>query len=155
MAIRKPLVMNAGRIQQLQAGDSISDPDTFAFVNDEAGSVVCGMPIYADAAGGAKKGIATGVATAKLIGLVASVTVATTASGQAQAEGIMSLTTAQWDAVTGLSGGLTFNTTYYLDTTAGKITATAPSTPGQTVVEIGTALSTTDLDIRLTSPILL
>jgi hypothetical protein len=47
-------------------------------------------------------------------------------------------------------------TTYYLSAgTAGLLTATAPSTVGQYVVEIGVALSTTELLIRPRPPILL
>jgi len=33
----------------------------------------------------------------------------------------------QWDAITGASGGLTAGSAYYLDTTAGLLTTTAPA----------------------------
>jgi hypothetical protein len=68
----------------------------------------------------------------------------------------LTATTGQWDAVTGGSGGLVANTVYYLDAaTAGKLTATAPTTAGQYVVEVGMALSTTELLIKTRTPILL
>jgi len=40
--------------------------------------------------------------------------------------GEITLTTGEWDTVTGGSGGLTAGSIYYLDTTAGKLTTTEP-----------------------------
>ena len=60
-----------------------------------------------------------------------------------------------WSVVTGqplLSPGVT----YFLDpVTPGGMTAIPPSTPGQVVVALGEALSTTTFHIHLASPILL
>lgn len=49
--------------------------------------------------------------------------------------------------VSGMSG-LTIGATYYLATTAGSITTTAPSASGNVVQEIGKALSATELLFR-------
>jgi hypothetical protein len=51
---------------------------------------------------------------------------------------------------------LTFNTPYYLSpTTAGLMTSTVPTTVGQVVAQIGVAISTTELLVKITTPILL
>ncbi len=63
----------------------------------------------------------------------------------AQYNGIVTLTTAEWDAVAGTTGGLNRQTTYYADrSTAGHITSTAP-TSGQAEVVAGIALNSTQL----------
>jgi hypothetical protein len=96
---------------------------------------------------------ADAAATADVDGLAFD-SIANAASGQMQTVGIQTLTTVQWDAVTGGSGGLTANAKYYLDTaTAGKLTATAPSTVGQFVTLVGRAISTTQLRLNIQPPI--
>lgn len=66
-----------------------------------------------------------------------------------QEDGVVTLTTAEWDSVTGGSGGLTPGARYYLDT-AGKITTTAPTAPGTFVTPIGRAITSTILALRIT-----
>ncbi len=62
-----------------------------------------------------------------------------------QENGIITLTTAQWDAVAGTTGGLNRQTVYYASrTTPGSITSVAP-TSGQAQVVAGIALNTTQL----------
>ena len=161
MAVRSPLVIITGQVQQLPSGDSINSPQSgpaqVTLTNDEASPVVICAPVYMDAADGFKKAQANASGTRKVIGLVGtSPSITNATSGQVNVSGVMTATTTQWDAVTGGSGGLTFNTTYYLDpTTSGKLTSTAPSTVGQYVVEIGIAVSTTELEIRIQKDILL
>lgn len=161
MAQRKPLVIVNGEIQQLQAGDDLNVPISgvieVSLTNDEASPVVICAPVYSDANDGFKKAKADALGTSVVVGLVSqSPSISNGASGTVGTSGILTATTAQWDAVTGQSGGLTFNTRYYLDpTTAGKITTTAPTTVGQSVVEIGVAISTTELKISIQKRILL
>lgn len=160
MALKKPLALYNGEIAQLQAGDDIDAASTGAteisLVNDNAGAVVIGAPVYSSAAGHFDKANATAAATAKAIGLVTTTSIATGASGQVAVDGLVTATTAQWDAVvTGASGGLVFNTSYYLDTTAGKITTTPTTTVGQNNVFLGKGLSTTVMDLSIRQPILL
>jgi hypothetical protein len=157
MAIRKPLVINAGQVEQLQAGDTLDDRSSqISQTNDEAGAIVIGNAVYNDANDGVKKAQSNAAGTKNVLGLVSDVTVATGQPAAIITAGVLSATTAQWDTVAGTSGGLTRDTIYYLDpATAGKITATAPTTVGQYVVEIGKALSTTELNIRIQKDILL
>lgn len=158
MANRKPLVINSGLIQQLQAGDtldaSVSEVDVYSGTNNNAGSVTIGQPVYVDAAGGFDLAKADAAATVEVLGLVKDTSVAAAASGVVQTDGVLVATTGQWDAVTGGAGGLAAGTVYYLDPdTAGMLTDTAPTAAGDFVVRVGLALSTTELEISITQPI--
>lgn len=65
-------------------------------------------------------------------------------------EGIVTL--ADWTAATG-AASLTPNAVYYLSTTAGLLTVTAPSTAGHYLQYIGRAITAQKLDISITQPI--
>jgi hypothetical protein len=157
MALRIPLVIVNGQIEQLQAGDTLSAPQSggqqIVLTNDEATAVVIGAPVYSDANDGFKKAQANAASTKEVIGLVSqSPSIASAATGTVIVSGVMTATTAQWDAVTGGTGGLLFGQKYYLDpATAGMMTTTAPTTIGQYVSSIGVALSTTELEVNFTS----
>jgi hypothetical protein len=160
MALRKPIVQVGGLLQQLQSGDTLDTPgsggELISQTNDEVGAIVIGTPVYNDAADGVKKAKADAVGTKSVIGLVYDTTIGAGVSGNIMTGGVLAATTGQWDAVTGGVGGLTFGTRYFLSAaTAGQLTATAPSTVSQYVVEIGIALSTTELKVEIQSPILL
>lgn len=154
MALRKPIVLVNGEYQVLQSNDDLNVPLSGAIlltlVNDNAGSIVIGTPVYIAAAGHVDKAKADASGTSKTIGLVEDTSIATAASGSVAVDGILAATTGQWDAVTGDVGGLTAGSNYFLDpSTAGKITKTAPTTTGQYVQCIGHALSTTEMKIEI------
>ena len=161
MALRKPLVQVSGQIQQIQSSDTLDVPginagDVIQQTNDEAGAIVIGAPVYNDANDGVKKAKADASGTKDVIGLVRDTSITNGVAGGIQVNGVLTATTGQWDAVFGTTGGLTKGTRYYLSAaTAGLGTATAPSTVGQYVVELGVAISTTELKIDIKSPILL
>jgi hypothetical protein len=161
MATRIPLVIVAGQIQQLQVGDQIvvaaATYDARTATNAEASvALTAGMPVYISAAAAAKRAQANAMATSAVSGVWLDASTAAAGSGTYAAAGVAVCSTAQWDVVTGLTGGLVPNTNYYLDAAAAaKLTATAPSTVGQTVCMVGRALSTTDLEIYAIPPILL
>jgi hypothetical protein len=161
MATRIPLVLVNGQIQQLQSSDIISVPvvsggDIISLTNDESGSIVICAPVYLDAASGVKKAKADASGTKNVLGLVYDTSITNGVAGNIVVNGYLTATTGQWDAVFGTSGGLTFNTRYYLSaTTAGIATATAPSTVGQYVCELGIAISTTVLKVDIQPAILL
>ncbi len=106
-------------------------------------NVAAGQPLYQPADGGpVQLARADAAATAGVVGL-ASHGAAAGSHGNSQYGGLLQLTTAQWDAVTGGSGGLAPGSSYFLSpTTAGHLTTTSPSGGGQYVVPIGIALST-------------
>lgn len=150
MAQKKPLVLNSGQIEQLQSGDYIASGDLPQLSNANAGAIVIGCPVYSAGNDTVDKARADVVATADVIGLVADTSVAAAGTGGVQVNGILAATTGQWDAIASTSGGLTRNTTYYLSAaTAGLITSTAPSSAGQFVVQVGIAISTTELKIDI------
>lgn len=156
MAVRIPLVVVAGQIEQLQAGDQIlvaqATAEVRSLTNHEGvTTAVIGNAVYIDAASGFKLAKANALGTASVIGLVYdSAGIAASAAGLIAVAGIITATTGQWDAVTGQVGGLTAGSKYYLDpSTAGKLTVTAPTTVGQVVQAVGTALNTTDMEINV------
>lgn len=133
-----------------------SASNLITLLNASGGGMIIGEPIYSIAAAQMSLGIANGSGKSIIQGLVADAAIGNGASGKVCVGGLMVATTAQWDAVCGTTGGLTFNTPYYLDpATPGRLTATAPSAAGQEVVQVITALSTTLARVAITSPILL
>ena len=160
MALRKPLVIVGGQVQQIQVGDTldaiVAEIEVLTQTNGEATPIAIGTPVYSSAADTVKKAQANASGTVEIVGLVKSTSINASAAGSIQTSGVLAATTAQWDAVAGTTGGLTFGTVYYLDpATAGKITSNAPYTAGQYVVRIGKAISTTELLIDIDAPILL
>src|SRR5438477_12180188 len=154
MALRKPIVINAGQLQQLQSVDTLdavqSGGDAVVQTNDEVGAIVIGAPVYNDANDGVKKAKADASSTAYVLGLVRDTSITNGVAGAIQLSGVLTATTGQWDAVFGTTGGLTKGTDYYLSAaTAGIGTATAPTVTGQYVVYLGRALSTTELTVDI------
>lgn len=148
MAVRKALVLNAGEIQQLQAGDTLGGPvaevDLIALTNSDAASTAIGDVMYIFGADAVKKAKADAAATAEAF-YFATAVITSAATGNFQSAGVLA----------GMSG-LTPGATYYLSqTTAGLMTVTPPSTVGQYVVRLGKALSATEFEIRVERPILL
>jgi hypothetical protein len=149
MALRKPLVIGTdGRPQQIQAGDTlnavVAENETQQWTNGDSGSHALGTVVYLSAADTVKKAQANASATRDAVAL-ATATIATAAVGGYQTSGTLA----------GLSG-LVAGTPYFLDpVTAGGYTATVPATAGQYLVELGIAISTTELLIRIRPPILL
>lgn len=159
MSLRKPIVLNGGQLQQLQAGDTLDATSggslQMQLTNANAGSLVPGTPVYASANDSVNKAKADASGTMRCIGLAAG-TIVTATPGPIAVLGPLTLTTAQWDAAFGTTGGLTVGVTYYVSaTTVGTGTATAPSTVGQYVQEIGVAISTTELLVNPRPPVLL
>jgi hypothetical protein len=184
-AYRKPIVLENGQLEQVQAGDGLDagafqvpaslgapnqvlavpasgtllqwvDPEVsdIPLVNDNAGPIVIGAPVYVKADGNVDLAKADAQATADVLGLVKDISIATTVAGNVLLDGVLTATTAQWDAVAGTTGGLVPGTVYFLSAaTAGQLTATPPSTAGQFVVRVGKALSATQLNLVLAAPI--
>lgn len=66
--------------------------------------------------------------------------------GEIQTEGLIE--SSDWSLVTG-TVALAAKATYFLDSTSGKLTTTAPSTTGYIVQIVGVAVNTTTLDITI------
>lgn len=157
----KPLVIINGRVGQLPAGDTlnaqVSQNDIVSLINGNAGNLVIGTPVYVKSAGTVDKAQANAVATTDVIGLVMDPTIATAVPGNIQTDGVLTATTAQWDAVvTGESGGLTPGSRYYLsDATAGMLTTVAPTNTGSFFEPVGIALSPTQMQLDIDEAIFL
>lgn len=163
MAIKKPLVIGpTGFPQQLQSGDQVQADyavtDIRLLTNGEVSvSLTIGMAVYMTATNSSvKRAQANAVTTASVLGLVSDTSIAAAASGNVATGGVLTATTAQWDAVAGTTGGLTAGTLYYLDpVNPGKISSTVPTTAGQVICVVGQALNTTDMELIKGIPYLL
>ena len=160
MAIRKPLVIVDGVVRQMAAADVLdaqfNEVDFVTAENGEVGAVGIGTPVYVSAADMVLNALADALSTSGVIGLVVDISVAPNDPARILTDGRITATTAQWDAVSDETGGLVAGSTYFLDpTTAGKLTAIAPTAEGKVVVKIGRALSSTTLEISIDWPILL
>lgn len=159
MASRKPIVIGSdGLFQQLQAGDTlnatVSEVDVVSKTNDNAGSIVIGTPVYVKSNGNVDKARANATGTTKVLGLVRDSSISAAASGIIQTSGVLAATTGEWDTVTGGSGGLTAGSYYFLSSsTAGMLTATAPSSGGDFITLVGLAVSTTEMYINPVPPV--
>lgn len=122
-------------------------------VTNATGAIIApGAPCYVSSSG-VLKSKANAASTAECDGLAAA-QFAIGGTGKLRARGDMPLTTAQWDAVTGQTGGLTPDTVYYVDTaTAGKLTTTAPSANPNLITRVGRALSSTVMRLGVQPPI--
>lgn len=131
------------------SGGAPTAPPTVSLVNNNAGAVAIGSPVYSVAAGAFDLASNATAAKALVIGLVAAPTIASAASGLVQTGDVLTATAAQWDAVAGTSGGLTFGTIYYLSATPGALTATPPTTVGTWATQVGSALSPTQFSVAI------
>lgn len=149
MALRKPLVIVNGRIQQLQADDTLDagvvEVDVITMTNGDSGSHTLGEVVYISDASEVKKAKANAAGTADAIAFVKDASISASASGMYQTSGYLAGFT-----------GLTPGAKYFLDaSTAGAMTETAPTSAGQLVVSLGFALSTTEFWIEIEEAILL
>ena len=113
-------------------------------------SLRAGQPVYANGAGQVGLASAASYATSFVAGLAASDTAATFAANLTTDF----LTQSNWAAITG-TALLLPGRVYFLGLTPGTFTPIAPTTPGQLVVPVGQALSTTQFHVQINQPILL
>jgi hypothetical protein len=106
-------------------------------------SVLQGQPVYVDP-------ITGGVSLSKVLGLAFS----DVAAGYICSLADTLVNRSDWTPITG-TATLTAGATYFLDTSAGMLTTTPPSTVGQVVVKVGIAVSNTILEIEISQGILL
>ncbi len=157
MAVKLPIVLDAaGRLEQLQAGDTLPGVAGVAQMSMTAAiALLAGMPVRVSGIDTITPAQADNLTDADAIGL-AQAAAAGTAAVTIQFDGPITLPTADWDALTGQVGGLTAGISYYLDpTTAGHLVNAAPTTAGQVRQKILIALDTTTALISIGEPILL
>lgn len=124
-----------------------SDQVVTTLTNGNASAIVIGRAVYVSGAETCNLANANNYSTSSVVGIVTSVSTAAGAGASVAVAGVVTATTAQWDVVTGQSGGLTTGAKYYLsNTTAGALTTTAPVTG--VLAPVGIAVSTTKMALR-------
>lgn len=147
MAVKKPIVMTNGELEQLQAGDYLQSTDTVTMTNSNANAVTLGQPVYVSGNDTVDLAQANAPATKNVFGLVVDTTVNAGDPAGIQTDGLFA--SANWTAVTG-SANLTAGAEYYLDAAnAGKLTVTPPSAGGDYVAPVGEGVSATEIEINI------
>ena len=147
--------MYDGEIGQLKAGDTLditaSSNQQFSATNQYGDAITIGQPVYIIAADTVDLALADAKATSGVIGLVLDASIDSSVVGTILTDGI--LTSTDWTAVVG-AATLTVGSVYFLsDTVAGTLTTTATTTAGSFVTRVGTAISTTTLEVTISRPI--
>ncbi len=158
-----PLILSADPVTALGAAtkqyvDTAASAagTTFVKTNNDAVTLQKCRPVHSSGIGMVARADANTATTSDLVGLVADGEVAVSASGRVQTSGIFTATTGEWDAITEQVGGLIEGSIYYLNVApSGRLTIIPPSSPGQYVVIVGVALSSTQLFINTQASILL
>lgn len=158
MSLKKPIVITDGQLEQLQSGDTldatVTDSNEINLTNNNASSINIGQPVYAESDGNVDLAQADAQGTVEVVGLVADETIGASETGQVITDGVLEATTAQWDDVTGDSGGLTAGDVYYLSAAEeGLLTTTAPSSTGNFVKKVGVALSDTQMQLAISQTV--
>lgn len=151
MALKKPLAVYGGQIEELRAGDELNaailEVDVITLTNNSGSTIPGGGVVYISASNEVSPAQANSDATAKPFGLAVA-SIADAASGKVQTDGSI-LSVSDWSAITG-SASLTAGARYYLSAaSAGQMTTTPPSGSGEYVIPLGRAVSTTDFEISL------
>lgn len=148
MAVRKPLTIVNGQIERLQPGDSIDLGNTVSKDNMSGSTIPKCTPVYVSS-GNMVPAQADAQATVAVAGLVDDDTT-NNSSGNIVTDGVFEALPADWDAVTGQTGGLTVGADYWLDAnTAGMLTTNAPDADGDFVKKVGHALTATQMDVEI------
>jgi hypothetical protein len=146
MAIRKPLVLVNGQLQQLQAGDVVQSFDILPQTVNEPGGLSFGQFVYNDGNDTIRKARANASGTKDVLGMVMNGTVPQGGTANVLLSGPAVGTTGQWDAQFGTTGGLAPRARYFLsDTVAGQADINAPTADGSYVIEVGVGASPTEL----------
>jgi hypothetical protein len=133
-------------------GGSTVDPTTVLLANASGVFIPAGTLVYFSGPGAFSRAGASNIVIARCQG-IAIADIAIGGTGYIKVAGIVTLTTAQWDNVTGGSGGLLSANAYYVDVTPGRPTVGPPSAGGQFITLAGIAASTTQLRLMIQPPI--
>jgi hypothetical protein len=157
MALKKAIVIGAdGEFEELQVGDTLDGPiaevDVVSMTNDNAAAITQGQPVYVSGSLAVDEAQANAGGTTEVIGLVRDASIAAAAVGSIQTDGILDV--ADWTLVIG-AAALVVGTVYWLSAAApGQLTSTPPTGNPNRLVRVGTAISTTSLEISISSPVL-
>jgi hypothetical protein len=144
-----PLRTSSGSGSTFQAAFRGSNPlpgmPVFISFVEETGGITTVRPSDVRADGSLSRSVSAAFASCN--GLIAAVNGDDTV--QVQTSGLLTLTTAQWDAVTAQSGGLDRGFPYYVSVLPdASLVLTEPSGPGQWVTAVGAAINATTMLIQ-------
>lgn len=123
--------------------DKYVDLTSTTVQNNIGQSILAGTPLYPSGSGEVSLAKADSLSTARVLWIAKEV-IQNGTTGQALLSGSLTLTTSQWDNVTGQSGGLTPGSNYYLSAVeAGKLSTSIPTESGEVVAKLGVAHSST------------
>lgn len=132
------------------AGADAGEPVTASYVNGDALPLRRGQPI---ALVNGQMRLAKAIAPmSEFVGLVYDVEVAPGATGRVQVAGVMQQPALEWNYATGMVGGLSAESDYYL-AEAGGMTPYPPTSDGLLVARVGYATSNTEFLIEPGTPI--
>ncbi len=122
--------------------------------NGNVGSLAPGCPVYETGVSlTVDKARANAITTSIVLGLAVT-TITASGTGSIRTAGVVTLTTGEWDAITGGTGGLTLGSRYYLDpATAGLLSLAPTDSTGNFLVEVGKAIATTKLMVAIRQPV--
>jgi len=129
--------------------------DLSAYTMTSAAAIVEGAPVYVSSSNtviSANASPTPSSAACYPVGFAVSAATGAAEDIDILTEGHVELT--DWTAIAG-TANLVAGTTYKLDTTAGKITTTAPTGNGEYVVSVGVAVTTKILDIEISNPVVI
>ena len=121
------------------------------YQNAFMGSLMRGMPVAIHNQTFVKPADATDSALKYTVGLVFDEAVLVSAPATVVVSGPLVATTAEWDFVTGQSGGLTPGAPYFLSNVAGRMLTVAPVSGYNQ--KLGVALTSTEFLVRIEPPI--
>lgn len=160
MTARRPLVLINGIQYQLPPGDTLNAVALSLgvdLVNESAQNLPKCTPVCPGSgagAGGFQPARANAIGTSRVFGLIAADQIGPGAAGAVMNFGLLSATSAQWNAVTGQRNGLTPGAIYYLaDLTTSRLTTNPPTNTGRFLVKVGQALTQTIMFIAIDPPI--
>lgn len=134
-------------------GNPAAGSITVEAINGEAFTLEKCRPVVIWSGSTVRRASNASQALAAVLGLATADADATLVVG-IQVSGEFEATANQWDAVTGQVGGLTPAARYFLGA-AGALTTTPPSSAGASLVLVGTALTSTKMELGINAPILL
>ena len=157
---KKPLIIDAGQVRELATGETLDAVVTAKeVVNIESASGVTlnqGDIVYINSSGLLALADASATASKYPIGFVRGSDTGTltniSAGSNIEVQTDGSFTVSDWTNIAG-AAQLTRGAKYYLSTTAGDISASAPTTANHFVVPIGRAIGYTTMYIEIGEPI--
>ena len=141
--------------QDISSGVDTSDLVLSATVESGSPTINIGQPVYINSSGNAELADASALSTARVVGLA---TVSAAADDVISFTRNQSLTIANVNSIVdNVSNGLLEPGKYYwLSTNTGKLTRTPDtSTVGAVLLQIGLALSTSELQIEIQAPVVI